>query len=425
MRSTSNTRWQTVFSALLSLVIATGLWYLVVGRDHVETQVELRVEYRGLPSGLVVGEGLANQLSVRLRGSAELLRNLHSRDLIYTVDLSEVQRGANAIPLHVGNLPDLKPFEIMEVIPSRLVLEADALTERVVPLAARTMPLPADSPYTMSHLILEPSFVTIKGPEMQVNALERLLVIYDPNKNASEGQHQANVAISTPPQIEVTPPVTTLRYTLDLKMKTVTLDRLVQVGGDTAEYLIEPHNIEIELSVPENLVDDTDYLDAVRIVVRPPVELESGETTVLTPLVMLPSGARLNRMEPSSVQVTRKKLDSEAVPAWTPADSPFTLPVNMFGMGLSGRRVTRDFSLDDLELPKAALPQPEDLKVQPVIPSEAGKDRVGPARPALGSSKDKEDSAVSVTAPIRPATPSINDITQTAPSQNIKQKGQN
>ena len=425
MRSTSNTRWQTVFSALLSLVIATGLWYLVVGRDHVETQVELRVEYRGLPSGLVVGEGLANQLSVRLRGSAELLRNLHSRDLIYTVDLSEVQRGANAIPLHVGDLPDLKPFEIMEVIPSRLVLEADALTERVVPLAARTMPLPADSPYTMSHLILEPSFVTIKGPEMQVNTLERLLVIYDPNKNASEGQHQANVAISTPPQIEVTPPVTTLRYTLDLKMKKVTLDRLVQVGGDTAEYLIKPHNIEIELSVPENLVDDTDYLDAVRIVVRPPVELGTGETTALTPLVMLPSGARLNRMEPASVQVTRKKLDSESVPAWTPADSPFTMPVNMFGMGLSERRVTRDFSLDDLDLPKAALPQPDDLKVQPVIPSEAGKDRVGPVRPALSSSKSKEDSAVSVTAPILPATPSLNEITQTAPSQNIKQKGQN
>jgi len=425
MRSTSNTRWQTVFSALLSLVIATGLWYLVVGRDHVETQVELRVEYRGLPSGLVVGEGLANQLSVRLRGSAELLRNLHSRDLIYTVDLSEVQRGANAIPLHVGDLPDLKPFEIMEVIPSRLVLEADALTERVVPLAARTMPLPADSPYTLSHLILEPSFVTIKGPEMQVNTLERLLVIYDPNKNASEGPHQANVAISTPPQIEVTPPVTTLRYTLDLKMKTVTLDRLVQVGGDTAEYLIKPHNIEIELSVPENLVDDADYLDAVRIVIRPPVELESGETTTLTPLVMLPSGARLNRMEPASVQVTRKKLDSESVPAWTPADSPFTMPVNMFGMGLSERRITRDFSLDDLDLPKAALPQPDDLKVQPVIPSEAGKDRVGQSRPALGSSNDKEDSAVSVRAPILPATPSLNDITQTAPSQNIKQKGQN
>ena len=257
MRSASNSRWQTLFSALLSLVIATGLWYLVVGRDHVETQVELRVEYRGLPSGLVVGEGLANQLSVRLRGSAELLRNLHSRNLTYTVDLSGVQRGANAIPLKVGELPDLKPFEIMEVIPSRLVIEADALTERVVPLAARTMPLPADSPYVMSHILLDPAFVTIKGPEMQVNTLERLLVIYDPNKNASEGQHQANVAISTPPQIEVTPPVTTLRYTLDVKTRSLTLRRPISVGDAAGDYAVEPSYADVTVSVPEALADDT------------------------------------------------------------------------------------------------------------------------------------------------------------------------
>ena len=105
MSSISNSRIQTVLFALLSLVIATGLWYLVVGRDHVETQVELRVEYRGLPEGLIIREGMVNHISVRLRGSAELLRNLHSRDLVYTVDLSGVQRGATALPMAAPSLP--------------------------------------------------------------------------------------------------------------------------------------------------------------------------------------------------------------------------------------------------------------------------------------------------------------------------------
>lgn len=425
MRSASNTRWQTVFSALLSLVIATGLWYLVVGRDHVETQVELRVEYRGLPSGLVVGDGLINQLSVRLRGSAELLRNLHSRDLTYTVDLSGVQRGANALPLSVGNIPDLKPFEIMEVMPSRLVIEADALTERVVPLAPRTMPLPHDSPYVMSSIILEPSFVTIKGPEMKVNTLERLLVIYDPNKNASEGQHQANVAISTPPQIEVTPPVTSLRYTLDLKTQNVTLSRKLQIGGDAADYDVAPGKVDVELSIPESLVNDTDYLDAVRIVVRPPVELQPGASAELTPLVMLPSGARLGKMDPASVLVTRRNAPVPETPVWAPAESPFAMPANMFGMGLSERRVTRDFSLDDIELPAASIPQADDLKVQPVIPSEAGKDRASAGRPAPSGVNDAVSSLPSVAAPALPAAPVINDITQPLPSQDSKPKGTN
>ena len=414
MRSASNARWQTVFSALLSLVIATGLWYLVVGRDHVETQVELRVEYRGLPSGLVVGDGLINQLSVRLRGSAELLRNLHSRDLTYTVDLSGVQRGANALPLSVGNLPDLKPFEIMEVMPSRLVIEADALTERVVPLAPRTMPLPHDSPYVMSSIILEPSFVTIKGPEMQVNTLERLLVIYDPNKNASEGQHQANVAISTPPQIEVTPPVTSLRYTLDLKTQNVTLRRKIQLGGEAADYDVAPDKVDVELSIPESLVNDTDYLDAVRIVVRPPVELQPGASAELTPLVMLPSGAKLGKIEPASVLVTRRGDDVPEAPVWAPAESPFSMPANVFGMGLPEQRIKRDFSLDDLNLPEASLPQPDDLKVQPVIPSDAGQGRTTPIRNGLSGNGEAVSPLPSVAAPLIPSAPEVDDITQQA-----------
>ena len=419
MRSASNSRWQTLFSALLSLVIATGLWYLVVGRDHVETQVELRVEYRGLPSGLVVGDGLVNQLSVRLRGSAELLRNLHSRDITYTVDLSNVQRGANAIPLKVGDLPELKPFEIMEVIPSRLVIEADALTERVVPLAARTMPLPADSPYVMSHIILEPSFVTIKGPEMQVSTLERLLVIYDPNKNASEGQHQANVAISTPPQVEVTPPVTSLRYTLDIKTESLTLNRPITVSDSSGDFKVEPASAGVHITVPESLATDMDYLDAVRVIVRPPLELKPGATATLTPLVMLPSGAKLTELVPATVTVKHIGIPEKA-PVWAAAESPFSMPANTFGMGLPEQRIKRDFSLDDLNLPEAALPQPDDLKVHPVIPSEAGKDRTAPIRNGINNS-EASTALPAVVAPLIPTSPNVNDITQQALPAESKQ----
>ena len=92
-----------------------------------ETQVELRVEYAACPTDSSAA-GMVNHISVRLRGSAELLRNLHSRDLVYTVDLSGVQRGATALPLAVDSMPDFKAFEILEIMPSRLVLEADALT---------------------------------------------------------------------------------------------------------------------------------------------------------------------------------------------------------------------------------------------------------------------------------------------------------
>ena len=367
MSSISNSRIQTVLFALLSLVIATGLWYLVVGRDHVETQVELRVEYRGLPEGLIIREGMVNHISVRLRGSAELLRNLHSRDLVYTVDLSGVQRGATALPMAVDSIPDFKAFEILEIMPSRLVLEADALTERVVPLENKLLPLPEDSPYLISHPILEPSFVTVKGPETQVNSLDRLIVVYDPTKNASEGPHEANVAIVAPPQVEITPPVTTLRYSLDMKTENVTLTRDILLDSENAIYEVSPNKASVEISVPEALVEDKDYLDAVRVIVREPASFSPGDRVEIPPIVMLPSGAGLVSIEPSSVILSLREEEGGAV--WAPAESIFSMPSSSFGMGLPNQRVTGDFSLNDIPLPADVL-QPGDLKAPTMMSGE-------------------------------------------------------
>ena len=99
------------------------------------------------------------------------------------------------------------------------------------------------------------------------------------------------------------------------------------------------------------------------------------------------------------------------------------MPANMFGMGLSERRIPRDFSLDDIELPAASIPQADDLKVQPVIPSEAGKDRASTGRPAPSGVNDAVGTLPSVVPPALPAAPAIKDIS--LPSQDSKQKGTN
>ena len=392
----SNSRLQTVLSVLLSLVIAMGLWYLVVGRDHVETQVELRVEYRGLPDGLIVREGMVNHISVRLRGSAELLRNL-----------SGVQRGATALPLAVDSMPDFKAFEILEIMPSRLVIEADALTERVVPLENKMLPLPSDSPYLISHAILEPSFVTVKGAETQVNSLDRLIVVYDPTKNASEGPHEANVAIVAPPQVEITPPVTTLRYSLDLKTENVTLTRPIQLDNDDEGCSVRPDSAKVELSVPEALVDDRDYLDAVRVIVRQPADFTPGDSAEVTPIVMLPSGSGLISIDPPTVMLlSRTDIGAESH-EWTPAESIFSMPVNGFDMNLPSLKINDSFSLSDISLPSAPLPQPNEIKVQPMQPEKSASADSGSEAPTT----DTAASASGTTAD----TATVSDDGSTAP----------
>ena len=54
--------------ALMAFLMSVTLWYMVTGRERVETLVEVKLEFKGIPSGLVVREGLTNKISVRIRG---------------------------------------------------------------------------------------------------------------------------------------------------------------------------------------------------------------------------------------------------------------------------------------------------------------------------------------------------------------------
>ena len=106
MFSISNGSIQRSLSAVLSLVIAAALWYFVVGRDHVETQVEIRVEYHGLPKDLLVLDGSVSHITARLRGSAEMLKSLKPADIAdRSVRLTwEAEEGYDVTTAVVGNV---------------------------------------------------------------------------------------------------------------------------------------------------------------------------------------------------------------------------------------------------------------------------------------------------------------------------------
>ena len=44
MSSVTESHWQTVKYILLSLLLAVGLWYVVIGSAQVEAQFDLRVD---------------------------------------------------------------------------------------------------------------------------------------------------------------------------------------------------------------------------------------------------------------------------------------------------------------------------------------------------------------------------------------------
>ena len=105
----------------------------------------------------------------------------------------------------------------------------------------------------------------------------------------------------------------------------------------------------------------------MRVIVREPASFSPGDRVEIPPIVMLPSGAGLVSIEPSSVILSLREEEGGAV--WAPAESIFSMPSSSFGMGLPNQRVTGDFSLNDIPLPADVL-QPGDLKAPTMMSGE-------------------------------------------------------
>ncbi len=360
MSSLTNQRTQTILSIMLSFVIASGLWYFVVGRDHIDTQIDLRVEYRGLPAGLTMLDGAVSQLSVSLRGSEELLKGLRSRGMTYTVDLSSVQKGANQFPVQLSEMPEFKDrgVEIIEVTPSRIVLQIDAVLERIVFLEQRILPLPKDSPYVVSRVSLTPSSVTVKGAESRIGSLEKLATVpHDPSKNASEGRHTEQIAVNAPAHVEVTPPVATLSYYITPKTVSVRRHLPVEIEGVEGDFEISPSEVDVVLNVPEKQSDNQEFTKDLHVLVRNAGNILPGASQYLPlTLVGLPEHAYIASTLPS-IKVTRKTatvynpamLWNNAASAYSREDIPLLPNGNQTGSFF--------FQLPKLSLPLAAQPQ--------------------------------------------------------------------
>lgn len=138
MRSSSNPRRAPhLVSLLVAVLTAVGMWYVVSVRDRLEAQVEVSIDYYGIPPNLVVTDGLISKVQVRLRGPETLLRSIPQQKLTQAVDLSGIKKGVTVVPLSGENMgPAFRAFELVDVQPPRIVIKADTLMERSVPLRA-------------------------------------------------------------------------------------------------------------------------------------------------------------------------------------------------------------------------------------------------------------------------------------------------
>jgi len=294
--------WQIL---LLSFVLASGLWYAVTVRERLAVQAEVALNYRGMPENLMVREGLLKTFTVHLRGPKEMVKNLDSRMLTYSVDLSPLRRGTNVIVLSAPRaMAENRALDVLGLVPNQLVLEAEAIMENTVLLEPRFSSPALAQALKAENLHASPDSVSIRGPESAIRKIQSLKLDV-PLEPAATGEHRLLLPVSTPAQVTATPGTVLVRYSIAGARVSLELERTPFLDAKSSQpYRITPQKVALTVDLPTGLKDNKSYLEKIRVVINVKDVPFSGSGEV-KPSVELPEGARLVGISPAKLNVTK------------------------------------------------------------------------------------------------------------------------
>src|ERR671915_1537794 len=96
-RKIGSTASSNVGLAVLSFIIALGLW--IAGHRDIERAIEVPVEFRNIPSDLMVLDNRVDYVVLRLSGPRTLVSTLDADEMKLSLDLNEAKPGSLSYPL--------------------------------------------------------------------------------------------------------------------------------------------------------------------------------------------------------------------------------------------------------------------------------------------------------------------------------------
>lgn len=294
--------------AILAVVAATGMWYMVSVKGRIEVQLEVNIDYYGIPPNLVVTDGLINKIIVRLRGAETLLRSIPRERLNWGIDLSSITKGTSIVPLPNEEItPALRGFEVVDIVPPRIVVQADTLIEKRVPVRHIVNSPLASGAVTIENISFTPTTVLLRGPESIIAPIPDvpLRIPLDP-KEAGRTIEQT-LPLDTPGLVTATPSSVRTKYTITSGRAKLVRTCFLSIAGDTNHiYTVTPQEIKVRVEVPESLANSSAYLRGLEARVTPP-PLEPGESKKVRVHFRLPDGMTILDNPQEEVMVSRQK----------------------------------------------------------------------------------------------------------------------
>ena len=283
---------------VLAIVIAVGLW--VAGHRDVERAVEVPVEFRNIPSDLMVLDNRVDYVVLRLNGPRTLVSTLDAGDLKLNLDLDGAKAGVVSYPLSSTSFNIPRGVTIARITPPVVHLRLEPMIKRMLPVAVRFVNKPPAG-QQVAETLVEPESVSVLGPAEELRRLvsvETLPIDIEDNRSPIKRK----VRLSTggkpfsfsPDQVEVT-------ITLEEEEISRAFSNIdVEAKGFAGKYIVSPRSVYLRLSGPKRVIEKLEVgSDQVYLNLR---GLAPGEHSV--PLsTSLPPEVKVTEQKPQRFKV--------------------------------------------------------------------------------------------------------------------------
>lgn len=294
--------WQYL---LLAFAMSLFCWYLVTGREKVDTWMTMRVEMTGAPEGLYIKSGMLGSVDVLVRGPKGVARRIEDSQLVYSLNLAKIAPGRNLILFDAKNIPLPKVYEVVEIRPSRLELEVERRAVKTVPVK---VVLRASAPpgFAMSGARAVPDVVRLTGPAARLDAIHEVKTQPIAVPNPPPARFEESVPLDVPEDTDVSPPTVQVSMGFSGKESEVTLRAPLTLKKPKGrEVEVSPAAVTLRIKGPAAVLSDKDFPGLVEASLELKPDIEPGKY-VASYRVKMPQGCELIEAQPDKVALTVK-----------------------------------------------------------------------------------------------------------------------
>lgn len=164
---------------IISLVIAFSLWFLITTEKTTTRRLRLPVEYENFPKNMLILKEKDMNVTVRFSGPASVIGRLGVNEVGLSLDLANIQRGVNTLPISLKNIELPRYAEnvitIQEIIPNRLVIEFDEIKKQYVKVEPVLTGLSEIAPgFAIGECLSNPPIILLQGPARLMDRISKV-----------------------------------------------------------------------------------------------------------------------------------------------------------------------------------------------------------------------------------------------------------